>query len=81
MRQEIRIAIGRSGFERLCGYLATGTGFVFHHHRHAELVFELIGQDAGNCVGAAAWRKANQHFDRAALSPYHGSQTQDYPGQ
>ena len=69
MCQKQGVAIRRSGLERLGRQLAASAGLVLHDHRHAQLVLELVGQHAGNDVGAAAGREANQHLDRTGLAP------------
>ena len=67
MGQKQRHAIGGCRLERLGCQLATGTCLVLHHHRHAELVFELVGQGAGNGVGSAAGGETYHQLDRARL--------------
>ena len=58
------MAVGRRRLQRLRGDLAAGAGAVLHDHRRAELVLQLLGQDARDGIGAAARREADQDADR-----------------
>ena len=64
MRQKEGRTVWCCIFQRLRGDLTAGAGFVVDHHRHTQLVFELVGQSAGNAVCAAPSGKAHQQFDR-----------------
>jgi hypothetical protein len=63
VRQEEHRAVGRRGLQGLRGDLAAGTGFVFDDDVGTQGLFEFVGQQAGNRVGATTGRKADHQFD------------------
>jgi hypothetical protein len=64
--QKEGVAAGRSGFHGLPGQLAAGTGFALDDDAGAEFVFQLVGEQPRDGMGAAAGRKAHQDADAAA---------------
>ena len=58
-----RVAIGRGLGHRIRRQVAARAGFVFDHHRAAQLRAQHRGQRAGHGVGGAARRGAHQNFD------------------
>jgi len=60
-------AIGRCGLECLRCDLPARAGLVLHDDRRAQLVFELVGKNPGDCIRAPARWKTDHDFDRAGL--------------
>ncbi len=66
VRDEQRVPVRRRRLERLRRQLAAGAGAVLHHHRRAQRILELLGQQARDGVGAGTGREADQQPDRRA---------------
>ena len=58
------VAIGRRLRHLVAGDVAVGAGAVFHHHRLAQALGELLRQQAGGDVGGAARRDRHHDLDR-----------------
>jgi len=59
VRQKQRVPVGWRSLEGLCGNLPTGACLVVHHHSGAQGIFQRLGQQACDGVGAAACREAH----------------------
>ena len=81
VREVQGVAVRSRGLEGLRGNLPASPGTVFHHHRIAQQVLELVGQRAGNGIGAASRWKAHQQVHRRALGPCACRQAQGGAGQ
>jgi hypothetical protein len=64
-RKQDGVAVGRGARGGLRGDDGAGTGAIFHDHRPLELLLQLLRQDAGEDVGAAAGGKRTKESDRA----------------
>jgi hypothetical protein len=64
VRDQIGAAVGLGSLQRLRRDLSARAGAVLDDHRLAQLDAQLLGQRAGDGIGAAAGREADQHLDR-----------------
>lgn len=76
MRQEQHRAVRRCYLECLRRDLAAGAGLVLHDDVGAKLVLELLRQHAGDGIGTAAGREADQQLNGGGLRGRQGPEQQ-----